>query len=494
MRNRAFSVAVTVLSASLIAAPSRASCVDLSTRRLQQTRDSLSLSMRDAVTRADQIGEEVQIARANLNATKAQATVVRAPGLPQLRVSGTENRTVASARGQAVGAVFNQPYSYGATLNASQVLFQGGRVVNAVRAARAATGASAQDVAETRALINLQTQTAYVNALFTRRLIQIQEQSYRQAAAQLKQAEQFEKAGRMSRYDVLRARVALANIEPVVLQAREDAQVALLELKRLANIEPSLPLILSTAIDSSVIRNVMASVDTLASAENRPALAAATLNASARELGVSVARAALLPTVTLNFNSGYGAYPVNGDIFPPGRGTFRVVPCAAGGSEGKVCTAQNGGWFSDQSFGFTVSVPVFDGLLTRGNVDLAGAQARVARAQLRQTREQVFNDVERARADLSRSRAQYGAQQQNVSEANEAYNLAALRYARGMATQLEVSDAQLALTTAQTNQARSLYDVYIAAVALAQRQGRPLPLPSTDNASSSVPGDALADR
>ena len=494
MRKRALSIAVILLSASLNATPAGASRAELPTQRLQQTGDSLSLSLRDAVTRADQIGEEVQIARANLNATRAQATVARAPGLPQLRVSGTENRTVASARGQAVGAVFNQPYSYGATLNASQVLFQGGRVVNAVRAARAATDASAQDVAETRALINLQTQTAYVNALFTRRLIQIQEQSYSQASAQLKQAEQFEKAGRMSRYDVLRARVALANIEPQVLQAREDAQIALLELKRLANIEPARPLVLSTAIDSSVIRAVMASIDTLAGADNRPALAAATLNASARQLSVSVARAALLPTVTFNFNSGYGAYPVNGDIFPPGRGTFRVVPCAAGSSEGKVCTAQNGGWFSDQSFGFTVSVPVFDGLLARGNIDLAGAQARVAQAQLRQTREQVFNDVERARADLSRSRAQYGAQQQNVSEANEAYNLAALRYARGMATQLEVADAQLALTTAQTNQARSLYDVYIAAVALAQRQGRPLPLPSTDNASSSVPGDALADR
>ena len=105
----------------------------------------------------------------------------------------------------------------------------------------------------------------------------------------------------------------------------------------------------------------------------------------------------------------------------------------------------------------------------------------------------MFNDVERAKADLSRARAQYGAQQQNVAEADEAYRLATLRYARGMATQLEVSDAQLALTTAQTNQARSVYDVYIAAVALAQTQGRPLPLPSTNNASLPVSDKTRAD-
>ena len=191
---------------------------------------------------------------------------------------------------------------------------------------------------------------------------------------------------------------------------------------------------------------------------------------------------------------GRRAYPVNGDIFPPGRGVFKTVPCAAGSAPGKLCTAQNGGWFSDQSFGFTVSFPVFDGLLSKGNIDLAGAQARVAEAQLAQTREQVSNDVERAKADLSRARGQYNAQQQNVAEADEAYKLASLRYSRGMATQLEVSDAQLALTTAQTNQAHSLYDVYIAAVALAQTQGRPLPLPSTDNATSAASSDDITTR
>lgn len=486
MRNRALFIAIILHAAPLPAQQAY--------QLAYQLTDTLGLSLSDAVARADMIGEEVRIARANLYATGAGATIARASGLPQLRINATENRTVASARGQAVGAVFNQPYSYGATLNASQILFQGGRVVNAVRAAHAAIGASAQDLMETRSLIGLQTQTAYVNALFTIRLVQIEEQSYSHAAAQLKQAEQFEKAGRLSRYDVLRARVALANIEPRVLQAREDAQIAELELKRLANIAPSRPLTLTTAIDSVVIHDALASVDTGAGAEGRPSLASATLNARARELTVSVARAALLPTVSFNFIKGYGAYPVNGDIFPPGRGTFRTVACAVGSAAGKICTAQNGGWFSDQSFGFTISLPIFDGFLTKGNIDLAGAQARIAQAQLEQTREHVFNDVEKAKADLSRARAQYGAQQQNVAEADEAYQLASLRYSRGMATQLEVSDAQLALTTAQTNQARSLYDLYIATVALAQTQGRPLPLPFITNATSRVSGDSRANR
>lgn len=437
--------------------------------------DTTRLTLREAVTRADRVGEEVRIARASVGATGAQVAIARSSGLPQIRLNGTENRTVASARGQAVGAVFNQPYTYTTSLSASQLLFQGGRVVNGVRAARAATGASEQDLAETRAQTNLQTQAAYVNALYASRVVEIQQQSYNLAAAQLKQAEQFQAAGRFSRYDVLRARVQLANIEPQLLQAREDAAVSLLELKRLTNIAAAQPVVLSTPIDSVAIREALATVDTSTGAEDRPSLRSAELTARARDLGVSVARAGLLPSVTFNFNTGYSAFPVNGNVFPAGRGRIVTGPCATDAA--RTCTTQNGGWFNDQSFGFTVSWPIFDGLATKGAIDLAGAQARIAEAQLAQTRERVYNDVAKAKADLTRSRAAYGAQQQNVAEANEAYTLANLRYSRGLATQLEVSDAQFALITAETNEARSIYDLYIAIAALAETQGRSLPLP-----------------
>lgn len=470
MRTRAFLLFTTV-SIAAGSAPARAQALAPSAPS-----DTIRLSLGDAVRRADQLGEEVRIARANESSTNASVAIARSAALPQLRINASENRTVASARGQAVGSVFNQPYTYSAALAASQTLFSGGRVVNGVRAARAAQNSAASDVAETRSEINLQTQTAYLNSIYTARAVQIQQQSYDLAAAQLRQAEQFEKAGRFSHYDVLRARVQVSNIEPQLLQAEEDAQVALLELRRLTNIAPSQPVALTTVVDSALIRAALTTVDTTADAANRPSVRAAEENARARQIGVSVAKAALLPTVTFNLNSGYGAFPVNGDVFPPGRGVLAEITCPAGSAAGRVCTQQNGGWFSDRSFGFTVSWPIFDGLATKGNIDLAGAQARIADAQAAQARETAFNDVARARADLTRAQSQFSAQRENVNEANEAYQLASLRYSRGLATQLEVSDAQFALVTAELNAARATTDLYIAIATLAQSQGRPLPL------------------
>ncbi|HYJ79034.1 MAG TPA: TolC family protein, partial [Longimicrobiaceae bacterium] len=144
----------------------------------------------------------------------------------------------------------------------------------------------------------------------------------------------------------------------------------------------------------------------------------------------------------------------------------------------RTCTAQNGGWFSDRLLGVQVSWPIFDGLRTRSNVALARANANVTRLQAQQAREAAAADAERARAELRRARALFEAGRQNVAEAEEAFRLASLRFARGLSTQLDVSDAQLALLTARSNEARATHELYLAAAELARAAGRPVPLPA----------------
>jgi outer membrane protein TolC len=131
-------------------------------------------------------------------------------------------------------------------------------------------------------------------------------------------------------------------------------------------------------------------------------------------------------------------------------------------------------------------MPIFDGFRVRSNLDLAQAQARLADLQLRQQREAVSVDVARARAELRRAGAVFAARQQNSQEANEAFQLATLRFSRGLSTQLEVSDAQVALLTAQSTEARATYDLFLASADLARSLGRPIPLPSSASAPATT--------
>ncbi len=440
-----------------------------------QRADTLSLSIQDAVTRALRVGDEARAASAQVEIADAQVTIARAAGLPQLRLSGSQSHVTESARAQAVGSIFNQPNTYTANANFSQALFQGGRIMAGSRAANAVRSAARLDEAETKAQVALDVQRAYLQVLFANRLAEIQEAGLSLAAQRVKQAEQFEAAGRAARYDVLRARVQQANLEPVAIEARSDVALSMLDLKRLTNIPTSQPLRLTSSIDTLAVRAIAASVAAAPALNERPALKSAEALVEARKAGVRVAKADLLPTIGLTGVIGGQAFPFTG--LPNGRGRLEVVPCPAGSSAERVCTQQNGGWFGDKSFGISMSWPIFDGLRAKGAIDLAQANRRLAELQLAQTRERVENDITSGRAELDRAQSLYAARRTNAQEADEAFRLAALRYSRGLGTQLEVSDAQLALTTAQTNEARAIFDLYLAAAALARALGQPVPFP-----------------
>jgi outer membrane protein TolC len=443
-------------------------------------RDTLRLSVDDAVAIALRQSDEIGIAAAQVDVADAQYGAARANALPQLRFGGSYLHVYESARGQAVGSVFNQPNTYTANANLSQTLFQGGKLVSATRAANELREAARFDEREQRANVTLLVQRAYLQSLFADRIAELQQRNLALATSRVAQVEQFERAGQAARYDVLRARVERANIEPLAIQAESDRELALLELKRVLNLPVDQPVALVSRIDPEVA--AVNAVDETTAIAERAAVRSAELTLAARQLGVRVARADYLPTLTAFFQTGYQAFPPPGLGFPTTRGTLSEGNCPAGSSPTLRC--QNGGFFSDRQAGLNISFPIFDGFRVKSNVDFAKAQARLAELELQQQRETVSLEVARARAELRRARAVFAAGQQNSTEAEEAFRLATLRYARGLSTQLEVSDAQLALLTAQSTAARASYDLFLASADLARALGRPIPLPSTAGAPS----------
>jgi outer membrane protein TolC len=194
-----------------------------------------------------------------------------------------------------------------------------------------------------------------------------------------------------------------------------------------------------------------------------------------------VARADFMPSISLFLNNGYTALPSSSG-FPTRWGQTSAANCAPGTDPSRVC--QNNGWYPDQTFGVQMTWAIFDGLRTKGSVDLASAQERVARANLDLVREQALVEQAQARAEFTRAEAVYNALAQNAAEADESYRIAALRFERGLGTQLEVKDAQFALLNARVNAARATTDYYLAAAELARSYGHEIPPPPTRPATN----------
>jgi outer membrane protein TolC len=270
--------------------------------------------------------------------------------------------------------------------------------------------------------------------------------------------------------------VGRTNLEPGLIQARSDRELSMLEVKRILNVPVDQPLVLTSALDPDGLQVFIATVANDSGADPvRPSVRSAEAIVDARGEGIRVARADMLPTVSAFLQTGYLALPSDNG-FPTVWGR-RV--CSNSGA-----SCQNNGWFPDRNFGVQISWPLFDGLRAKGNVDLAQAQRRVAEIQLSQEREQVQVERAQARAEFARARAAYEAQRDNAREAEEAYRLAALRFERGLDTQLDASAVQLELLIAKTNEARSVFDLYIAAAELARARGISIPLPPTRPAAA----------
>jgi outer membrane protein TolC len=437
--------------------------------------DTLRVSIAEAVAHATSASDESRLSRLTLATADAQFGAAMAPSLPQLRFQGTNTQSLRNARGDIVGAAFQQAYTFQGTFVATQTLMQGGRIAFGTRAAYRTRDAAEFDAGETRARLAVDMQRAYLNAIYFARLLDLQRRNLALSTDRLAQVEQLSGAGRASRYDVLHARVQRANIEPLVLQAQNDRENALLDLKRLLDVPMDRPIALTTTLDTMAVRALVdAAMADNAPDETRGTVRSAELTLRSREDAVRVSRATLFPTVQMNFNYGYLALPTRNGL-PDKLGATSSAYCTPP-STTKVC--QNNGFFPDRSFGFTVNWTMFDGLLTRANIEAASVQRAVAETNLHQQREAAALDLGRARAEFERARAAWNARGQTATEAEESFQLASLRFSRGLSTQLEVADAQFAMLTAQSNEIRALFDVYLAVAELARVRGRRIPLPT----------------
>ncbi|HEX7090299.1 MAG TPA: TolC family protein [Longimicrobiales bacterium] len=458
------------------------------------------LSLQDALSRALEQSEEVRLAAARVDEVRAQAKSARSAALPQVnaqlaytrtlrsvfqnvggftlpdslrfepdpnqpleeRVRYLEDRTPNAALG-ALGALFSDlPFgnenTWIAGLSVSQPVFTGGRISSAISAAESAAEAARAGLEETRADVALEVKRAYYDALLASRSAEIVELSAELAREHLEQVRLRLEAGRASELEALRAEVELENLMPQLVQARNQRDVAMLNLKRLINLPADADIVLTTELDAQTSNGtdlVAIELPTPEQAEEllrrRAAVRAAQEQVAMREEQVDIARAAYLPTIALTGNLTRQAFP---------DGTFGFP----GGDD----------WRDDWSVGFAVQLPLFQGFKRGADVAAAKAQVRQAELQLSQLREGLILEYRQARSELERAQAQVAAASRTVEQAERVYELTELRYREGLATQLDVSDARLALQQARINQVQAYHAAYTALAQAERTLGLPL--------------------
>jgi len=407
----------------------------------------VALSLDEAVRRALNQSEEIRLARSQLQLAEAQVAITRSQALPQINANLGYTRTFASqfdfgGREEVPDAFENLPFgrenAYAATLSGSQLLYSGGRVGSALQIAKSFREATRLNLVEETAEIELQVRSAYYQALLARAFEEATGAALTQAEAFLERERLRLRAGAASELEVLRAEVDRDNLRPQLVQARNAAELALLNVKRLTDVPMSQPLVLTSELEApSAEEMAEVRLEPEVLTAQRAAILAFQKQVEIREEQVDIARGAFLPNVVLQTNYARQLYPSSAFDF-------------------------DSDWRTDWTATLGMQIPIFTGGRRGAEVAQARVELDQARLQLAQLSEAVQLQYQQALGEKQRASEAIAARQTTVEVAQRVYDLTVLRYNQGVATQLEVTDARLALLQARTNLAQAITDYYVA--------------------------------
>ena len=410
------------------------------------TGDVLPLSFKDAIDRG---------LRNNLGLLLQSDTSLTARGekwkelselLPHL--NATVNESVEQIDFAALGFRFNIPgvpnvvgpigvFQTGAYLTQSVFDYH---AIQRKRGASYNEKAAQYSLKNARELVVLAVGNSYLVTLSGAARVDTAQADVTTAQALYDKAADQQKAGVIPAIDALRAHVELQSRQQELIVARNDYAKQKLTLGRVIGLPPGQEFSLTTAAPYEPLATLPLEQDLQRAYASRPDYLAAAQQMRSAEEFRRAATAEHYPS--LDIAGDYGAAGIR-----PGssHGVFEV--------------------------GATLNIPIFAGGRTHADVTEAEATLRQSRQQLENLRGQIDYEVRSARLDLNAAADQVEVARSSVDLATQTLAQAQDRFTAGVTDNLEVVQAQDALTSANQTYISALYSHNLAKIELAKAVG-----------------------
>jgi outer membrane protein TolC len=414
----------------------------------------LRLTLDDAVASAVATSHRLGEARARQQAADAAIEVRRRSDDPSLTASAGYTRTnhvqefgVPQPDGRLRVIYPDIPDNYRSRIELAWPVYTSGRTDALERAAQAEASAAGKDLDAARLDLRLEVTRAYWALVTARETVRVLEQALATADRSLADVRSRVEAGLLPPNDVSRSEAQRARSEVLLVEARGRVENVTVDLAGLMGtsvpaIEPADPL--EGAAAPSAADPTSLAAEAIA---QRPELAALGLRADGITARLDAIAATRKPVVS--FVSGYDWAHPNPRIFP-----------------------RQGRWEDSFDITFNVSWQFWDsGRAAADRAEAVASQTALTERKLDIER-QIEADVKKQFVDLATSRASLVPARLALSAAQETRRVVADRFEAGVATTLDVLDAQLAEMQAELDRTRVLADIRLAEARLARVLGR----------------------
>jgi len=404
------------------------------------------LSLNDGVMTALRNSRQIQIAV--LERVKAGARVEEAwsQALPNLDLGAAYTRLDQVPTGTFGGSTIavGSEDNYALTATLSQPLYRGGSVSAGVRGARIYSVLVDEQMRGTRQAVIFAARKAYYDARLALELKRASGDAVSVARRHLEDVDKNVKAGKLADFDRLRAEVELKTLIAQNVQDENRYHIALTTLLNVLGVSQESQIELAEPLHYRPLTPGLEESVHAAFTQNSDILQAELMIRLQRE-AVNVARAGYYPKMD--------AFVKDTETKPDPHDS-----------------TQNS-WGNEWSAGLSLTYHLFDGFKTRSLVREAEAQLKQYEVTLRDAEERTLLQIKQATLSIEDASKEVVAQQANVEEAKEAQRLAELGFSQGVRLQVEVLDAQRALTSAEATFATAVYNHELARLQLEQAIG-----------------------
>ena len=333
------------------------------------------------------------------------------------------------------------------TLTATLPIYNGGKISGAIKKAKAGYLYSEQGVQKAYNDMRSTVTNGYFDMLQADNMQKLGRESVERLADHLKNVEAQYEVGVVAKVDVLRSQVELANAKQSLIKAENAYQIAEANLNRIVGLPMDTTLKLDNILVYTPYDNDMQYCLDYA-AMHRPELEQAKQNVEAAKGALRVAISGHMPQINASASQNWKDNNWPGD--------------------------ENGNW----AVGVTVNLNIFDSGVTVSKIHGAEADLAKAHETYRDTVDAVNLDVRSNYLNLREAEKRIDTTKLAVSQAEEDYRIAQLRYMNGVGTNTDVLDAQVALTDAKTNYLQAMYDYNTCKTNLETAIGVPMQFPT----------------
>lgn len=291
--------------------------------------------------------------------------------------------------------------------------------------------------------------TGYFNMLNATNMKALRQESVDRLQAHLDNVIAQYNVGIVARADVLRSEVELANAKQDYITASNQYDVAEATLNNIIGTPLGTTLLLKDRLQYEPYENDMAYC-LACSEQHRPELKQAEYGVDAAEAALVVARSGHMPKINAVAGNYWG-----------------------GTDESNWPGDDNDHW----SVGVTASMNIFDSGVTWSKIHAAQEALVQAKENQRQIKDAVELEVRTDYLSMREAEKRISTAQVAVASAEEDYHIAVVRYQAGVGTNIDVMDAQEALTQAKTNYYQALYNYNTSKAALNTSMGVGVPVP-----------------